>query len=307
MRFEFEGDPEVLRNVVLQAEFVRTGNKHADDLNPTLYVGPGVQRSVMGAGHGRAMERRGLISAFKVMVGCSGGFASTIFGPGGQIEKQIDTYWTEAASKQFFDLKRLVTRKPIEDTKFLCDAFRQRLNLKAFHASPIEVWACVTCANTGEGRLLDAKDPRHHPADYVQASISIPSLCAGPVLIHGHPYYDGAGAMPMPTREIIERFRPTDLLIFPNCSKRDKDTMMSRIAAKMGTMGQSPIIQATFMTSDARRRDGIEYLRSQKEVRWAIIWGEGIGTFESNPVKLENAAREADEFFEDLLQQHAFA
>jgi predicted patatin/cPLA2 family phospholipase len=298
----FEGDPEVLRNVLRRQKLVARGDLRQYQYRPILFASTGVRRGVVGAGKGRAIERRKLNKVFTHMLGSSTGAASGQFMPGDQIGECIDLYWKEAVDEKFFSLKRLLGNRPVQDTRFLCEAFRGRINLEAFHASPVEFHVGVTCALTGEGRFLDAKRSDMHPVDLVRASMSIPGLCGGPVYIDGHPYYDGAGAMGMPTQKIVEQFSPTDLLIFPNCPDERKGSRLGGLVSRAMLARQPEAVQRAFLTRYQRFADGVKYLRQQTACRWAIVWtDESIGQYERNPLKLQDAANRAEAFMERLL------
>jgi predicted patatin/cPLA2 family phospholipase len=225
--------------------------------------------------------------------------------PPGQIGENIDIYWGPAASKNFISFERLlVGNRPVEDTEFLCGEFRRRLDLEAFHASSVQFYVGVTCALTGRGLFLNAKQQGRHPVDFVRASMSIPGLCGGPVYIDGHPYYDGAGAMGMPIPEIIEQFSPTDLLIFPNCSNEGKGGLLGQLLGRALLAREAPALQRAFATRHRRFAEGIQYLRRQKKCRWAIVWtDDSVGQFERNRRKLQEAGDRADDFMSTLLAE----
>ena len=305
----FEGNPEVLRNLFRRQRYMERGDIRQYEYRPALFASTGVMRGVMGGGKGRALERRKLNRVFTHMLGSSTGAASGQFMPAGQIAEHLNLYWIEAVSKDFIQFDRFWKGgRPIEDTVFLCEAFKRKLDLDAFYDSPVEFWVGVTCAITGKGSFLNAKRKGIHPVDLVHASIAIPGLCGGPVLIDGHPYYDGAGAMGMPTWEIIEQFSPTDLLIFPNCPDEGKGSVVGRLILGALLARERPALQKAFLTRHQRFAEGVEYLRQQKKIRWAIVWTDNsIGQYERTPAKLQDAADRADAFMSNLLtgaQEH---
>jgi predicted patatin/cPLA2 family phospholipase len=299
----FEGDPEVLCNLFQRQCFIKSGSPRQRDINPIVFVSTGVRRGVISAGMGRPLERHGLHRACTHLIGSSTGAASGQFGISGQIAQCIDLYWNEAASKEFISLARVMSGKsPVQNTRYLCDAFRRRLDLAAFHSNPAHFWTCATCAETGEGVLLDAKRKDIHPVDAVMPSMSIPGLCGGPVIFEGRALYDGAGAMGMPTREIIEKFGPTDLLVFANCPDEKKGSWMTSLMEAGLMRNENEAVQHAFRTRYARFADRVRYLRSEAKCRWAILWTDNsIGQYERDPWRLQDAANRADAFMSDLL------
>jgi predicted patatin/cPLA2 family phospholipase len=301
----FEGDKEVLRNLFRKKRYVEQGDVRQYDYRHTIFASTGVLRGVQAAGMGCALERYNLSQLFVHMLGSSTGACAGQYLPPEQIREHIDLYWEEAASEQFISFRRLFKGdRPVEDTEFLCDAFKRRLDLKRFYASRVEFHVGVTCALSGKGRFLDAKRQDLHPVEVVRASMSIPGLSGGPVEIDGHPYYDGAGAMGMPIREIIEQFSPTDLLIFPNCPGEDKGGAWGQLLSGVLLTRETLAVQKAFLTRHERFAEGIRYLRGQSSCRWAIVWNDdSVGQFERDTRKLQEAATSADRFMTRLLDE----
>ena len=305
MRYESNCGLEPLKNLFRRQRLMERGDVGQYDYRAILFASTGVLRGVDGGGRARALERYKLNRMFTHVVGSSTGAAMTLFFLAEQIHKHLNMYWVEAASKDFVDFWRFPnTERPIEDTNFLCKEFRRKLNHGAVIAAPAEFYVGVTCAITGKGLFLNAKKVKPDVVTAIEASISIPGLCGGPVFVDGHPYYDGAGAMGMPTREIIEQFGPTDLLIFANCSNENKTSILGQIVTGLLLMQQPLPVQKAFLTRNKRFAEGIRYLREEAQCRWAIVWSDdNIGQYERDPQKLEATANRADEHFSCLLDQ----
>lgn len=298
----FEGDPEVLRNLFRRQRHIQRDGLEQYNYRLAIFGPPGLRRGVLSGGKARPLERRGLHRVFTHIFGTSTGAAGGLYFVAGEMRKHLEQYWLEGASDDFISFKRFMSGRPVQNTRFICEAFRRRLNLKAFYESPVEFWVGVTCARTGKGRFLNAKRKDLHPVDVVRASIAIPGLCEGPVFVDGHPYYDGAGAMSMPMREIVEGFGPTDILVFTNCPEEEKEGMLARTFFAALLRNQPHPVRAAFLSRYDSFAEGIRYLRNQSRCRWAIVWGDNsVGSFERDPTRLQAAADRAECFMERLL------
>lgn len=305
----YTGDVSVLDNLWLKKRAMENGEPH-NHLRIAGFVGAGVLRGVVGAGMGRPLERLGFTQTFDHCFGSSTGAASLPFFLSGQLEKEIGVYWNEAASKEFIALafpgifNRIVSGRPVQDTEYLCGVFRRKLNQDAVRRSRTELYFGVTCAETGEGHFLDAKTIGPDLVEGIRASISIPGICGGAVRIGGRLYYDGAGAMGLPARKIVEKVQPTDLLIFANRPPDIAENPQWNVLMGLLTAKCSSGVQRAFCAGQKEFDLGLYYLKTHPEVRSLILWtDESIKLLERDPQKLRDAADRGDRLMERLLQE----
>ena len=296
----FEGSMEVIHNLFRVQRLVAMGSPLQHNYRPVLFASTGIRRGVYAAGKARALERFQLTNTFAHVVGSSTGIAALQFFPSCQIAECIDLYWKEAASADFLNFRRLLKRgRPVEDTYFLSQKLEERLDRKKVQASPMGLWAGVTCATTGQGYLLNAKyDP-----EVVRASISVPGFCGDLVYLSGKPFLDAAGGSRMPMRQIVNKFNPTDLLIFANSSGVHPDRGLKKVITLASVRKLPRPVRQAFINRHHTTAEELEFLKQQSTCRWAIVWTDDqISDYESNPNKLMSAANRADAFVSALLE-----
>ncbi|MES2006736.1 MAG: patatin-like phospholipase family protein [Patescibacteria group bacterium] len=303
MGYESNCGLEVLQNLFVRQELLQQNDARKETIRPVLFGGGGVFRGVDGAARACALEHHNLHPVFTHVCGTSTGAASGQFFLSGHTRDNINIYWKEAATEQFISFRRLFLGKAIEGTQFLSDVFKAKLDLNAFLDATPEFHVAVTHAVTGVGSFINAKTSRNALHEAVRASFSIPFLCGEPVMIGGEPYYDGVGAMAMPTKEIIEQFHPTDLLIFANAPKEELESSIKRAIEVLCFRNLPPGARDAFLTRGPRFNQGIEYLKQRQDIRWMIVWSEEVGLFERREEVLQDAARRAEDSFSALLQE----
>jgi predicted patatin/cPLA2 family phospholipase len=298
----FEGDVEVLRNLFRRKASIKRGD--SCDIRLLLLVNSGILRGAYGAGQASALETFGLNHVFDVAVGVSTGLPVLSYLLAEQAREQGNIYWNEAASKNFISFRRALVGEPIADMSYLCDeVFRVKLDQEAVRRSRTELYAGITRIETGEGIFLDAKQTLPDVVEAIHATCAMPGLSAGPVEIGGTLYSDGATSMSFPARQVIERFKPTDLLIFANRSGFKKTAAFWNYFVSMSLLQKYPErLQRIHMLRHERALNELAYLRAQKECRYLILWTDDVlGRFTRDPVKLEQAASRAQRHLETLL------
>lgn len=299
----FEGDVEVLRNLFRKQRLLKQGNAAHDKYRMLILTCSGVMRGVYGGGQGIALDRFGLTDVFDVAVGISTGAPGTGFFLAGQVEKHINIYWKEAASKEFISFRRLFGRsRPPVDTNYICQVFREKMDLDAIHRSRTRFFVGTTCARTGEGHLIDAKAVEPDIVEAIHASSALPGLCGRVVTIDGVDHVDGVGAMSLPVTQIIQTFQPTDLLILPNCFDEKKGSRISALLSELTVKSFPPAFRAAYANRNRQFIHEIDYLRNQTSCRYAVLWTDNkVGRFERNPPTLQSAALRAQRHLSNLL------
>lgn len=307
----FEGNEEVLSNLFRKKRLLTDGDLQHQAIKPAILICGGTMRGVYGGGGTIALEKAGLTNVFDVAVGVSTGSPVLGYFLAGHVEKNLSVYWEECITKNFLSKRRFVTGGPVVDTDWLCKVFRgevssKKLNQEVLIRSRTSFHTAVTCADTGDGVLLDAKTLPDNldVVEAIRASIALPGLSRGVVTIGGKRYVDGAGGFPFPATKIIREFKPTDLLIFANCPESEftDENILQPLIVEQFLSTFTPPLREVFANINKTALRDIEATRAQKKCRVAIIWSdEKIGSFEMNGEKLKAAAMDTQERFAGLL------
>ncbi|KND51187.1 MAG: serine protease [Parcubacteria bacterium C7867-001] len=304
----FEGSREVLERLHLKQKLLREKDPAHEEIRPALLILSGVMRGVYGGGQTIALHQHGLSNVFDTVVGISTGAPVAAYFVANDIERGLTIYWNECATPEFLSFRRSFGAERPMDIDYLGSVFRGetargvRLSQEALSRSRSALYTGVTCRRTGEGIFLDAKLAQPDVVQAVQASLAAPWLSHGNVVVDGNSYIDGAGALPFPAQEVIERFRPTDLLVLANCSPELKSSLPRSLLRSILVASLPPSVRDAFATMDTRFQSSLAYLRSQEDCRYAIVWtDDDLTGFEQNPVRLECAAERARKHLSDLL------
>jgi predicted patatin/cPLA2 family phospholipase len=248
-----------------------------------------------------ALERFGLSEAFDVVVGVSTGAPTAAYFLSRQTAVGTSIYCEECTTARFFSFARFRM-----NADYLAEVFRshpeKKLHQAAVLASRSEYFVGVTCAETGEGELLDAKATKPDSVQAIRASIAIPALTPEPVIVNGKRYLDGGGALPFPAHKVIEEFKPTDVLVLANYPRKAKQGGVERFVGPLFFRSLTPAAREIFRTRHRRFAEGLAYLRAQGHCSFAILWSdEEIGLFERSPKKLIAAKERADTHLSAIL------
>lgn len=300
----FEGNRQTFARLQQKRDLLAAGDARHEEIRPALLVLSGLMCGVDAGGKIAALHAHNLMHSFDYAFGISSGIPTTLYGAAGQIKEGVSVYWNECVTPAFLSLRRALTNDFAMDIDFLASVFRGetprklRLDQDAVRRSRTACYAGVTCANTGEGIFLDVK--KTDMVEAMRASIAAPGLSHANVVIDGRRYMDGDGGFPFPAREIIERYRPTDLLVLTNRGHDAPSEGLSRLLPLVsGSFTRA--VQKVFETRAERFAEGLSYLRNQTACNWAISWSDNIRTLERNPVTLERTARNAEREFDVLL------
>lgn len=299
----FEGDLEVLRNLFRKQRLLQKGGQEHEQYRTLILTCSGVMRGVYGGGQGIALDRFGLKDVFDVAVGISTGAPGTGFFLAGQVEKHIDIYWNEAASKEFISFRRFFAPgRPAVDTNYICDVFRKKMDLPSIHASRTHFFVGATCARTGRGDLINAKNATPDIVEAIHASSALPVLCKRVVSVAGVDYVDGVGAMSLPLRQVIHTFAPTDLLVLTNCFNEKKGSAVGEWLSKTLVRNFPKEFRTVYANRNQQFADEVNYLRQQRPCRYGVLWTDSkVGRFERNKRVLREASERARKHFSNLL------
>ncbi len=274
---------EDLGRVVDNLKIKRAKSQGYASIRPLLLVLPGGMRGTCGAGAMVALHELGLADAFDTVVGVStGGPIGAYFLSGrDQAIQGASLYYTVCATPAFINLRRL---RRVMDLDVLLAAMRQgskAIDVDAICQSPTAFWVGATRTD-GTPDLMNAKKAKPDIFAAIQASMTIPGVSGGPVFVDGQAYYDG-GLNPFPIREVVAKFRPTDILVLPNICQRFVDPPRQRISdlsALVVLKSRSLALVQRALTRRKQFHESLQLARQLPNVRVGILWPEDLGIHE---------------------------
>ena len=152
--------------------------------------------------------------------------------------------------------------------------------------------------------FINAKtaSPGLRPA--MRASMSVPLVAGEVPPVNGIAYVDGSFD-PMPLKEIIERFKPTDILILPNTPFECLDAfrlsngeyVIAELAKRLGPKFVPALAGQVekFLLIKEQMRKSMEYLQEQSGVNIGIMWppDAGLDVMRQDPYAIETAVLES--------------
>jgi len=300
----FEGSKEVFTRLFEKQRLLAARDSRHSNIRPLLLILSGTMRGVYGGGQVIALERFGLSEVFDTVVGVSTGTPTAAYFLAKQAVLGTSIYCEECITDKFISPWRLKV-----DVGYLADVFRghqsfKMLDQQAIHSSRSAFFAAATCAQTGEGILIDAKEAKPDIVQAIKASIAIPGFTK-PVRIGDRHYLDGAGAHPFPFRVSMQCFAPTDMLILANCPNEDKAKLGTRnmVLTVLATLGLPRLVRSTFINHRKRFMEELSFLRLHG-CRCSIFWSDReVSGFERNQRKLVTAKERATEHLSELLAE----
>lgn len=274
---------EDLSRVVDNLKIKRARDQGHASIRSMLLVLPGGMRGTYGAGAMVALHALGLAEAFDTVVGIStGGPIGAYFLSGrAQAIQGASLYYTVCATPAFINLRRI---RRVMDLDVLLAAMRQgpkAIDVVAIRSSSTAFWVGTTKTD-GTPVLIDAKRASPDIFAAIQASMTIPGVSGGPVLVDGQAFFDG-GLNPFPIREVVDRFRPTDILVLPNICQRFVDPPRKRasdLSALVVLKSRSLALVQRALTRRKQFHASLQIARQLPNVRVGILWPGNLGVHE---------------------------
>ena len=309
-QMHFEGNEMVIRNILLKKKLMDAGDPVHEKIRPLLYIGNGGMKGVYGAGEVTALEKAGLTDVFDIVIGNSTGAPTAAYFLAGQAALGTTIYHEECATSEFINKSRALRLKKFMNARYLAGVFRndkrKKLLQDKVRSNRSEFYIVATDTETGKSVHLDAKK-LPDMIDGIQASIAVPGISNGEIEIEGVHYGDG-GTDPLPIQDIIERYKPTDILVLANRSEYEplKDYLIEEFILPLFMKKESDAYKRSFRKSKraALMQKEVALARNEKRVRIATIWTpkSSVGALEQNSKKLQRASRIAEEHLTGLLQ-----
>lgn len=193
------GDTDVLRVLLERCAAGSVPGTRSDPHRVALVVGGGGMRGSYVAGMLHALHRAGLRAALdEVYATSSGGFIAAPFLTG-DAEACARCFGEDLATREFIDLRRLGTSRPVLSLDHLVDRVlgeTKPISFAALHASPAPLRLVATAADDLTPHTLEPASVADWPRA-LRASACIPLLAGPPVEFGGRRWVDGSVAEPL--------------------------------------------------------------------------------------------------------------
>lgn len=238
------GDDEVLRALVRRRD---TGNRD-DGHRIALVVAGGGMRGAYAGGMAHALDDAGLAGGFDVVYGSSAGAyigGALLLGDG---RGAAHIFFEDMACREFADLRRLRTRKPVVSLDHLLDdimVHSKPMPWDRLHASPVPLRVIATDVTDLTPHVLEPRDPDEWKVAF-RATAAIPVLAGPPVELQGRRWIDGSVSEPLPVLRAL-RDGATHVLALLNRSGHRPDPgagparwarALDRLAPGLGSIAQ---------------------------------------------------------------------
>jgi predicted patatin/cPLA2 family phospholipase len=204
--------------------------------------------------------------------------------------------------QEYFSWRRLLRGKPVQNTRFLSDVFRTKLNLEALYASPTNFYIGATNAQTGEGRFFNAKKVSNFH-ETIRASMSVPALSGEPVILDGEPYIDGAVALGLPIRKILSEYDLTHLLVFPNAPESEPYGSVQKLIERAFISRYPKAVRELILNRFERFEEEKAYAMKQTSIPCSIVWGADLPSAGNNSAAVKSATLAAQAFMNAELEK----
>lgn len=225
-------------------------------------------RSVTSAGMVSAIEKLGLLSAFDVVYGSSGGALNGAYLLAGQAALGTTIYYENINNEKFISFARTLTSRPIVDIDFLVWHVMQHekpLDTSAVLTSPIPLHIVSSNVDTGERTVTHANDA-DHLLRLLRAGATMPVMGGPPAQVNGGRYWDALLTEPVPV-PVADAPPVTHLVALltrcpgapgPSLSLFERMYVLPRIAS------YSPVLAARYRN---RTREYVDLIRHIDEGR----------------------------------------
>jgi predicted patatin/cPLA2 family phospholipase len=176
---------------------------HRDGASIALVVEGGAMRGVISAGMVTALEDLGLASAFDAVYGSSAGAINAAYFLAGQARLGTSIYYEDINSRQFIDLARAFTSRPILDLDFLLDdvaVTRKVLDVARVVGARSPLAVLATDVDRRDAAVLRDFADGTALRQALRAGATMPIVAGGPYALDGRRYLDAVLSEPIPVR-----------------------------------------------------------------------------------------------------------
>jgi predicted patatin/cPLA2 family phospholipase len=218
---------------LLLARRARGGRPPYDDgARIALAVEGGAMRGVVSAGMVSALEELGLTGVFDAAYGSSAGSLNAAYFLAGQARTGTTIYYEDINNRQFIDLRRPLTGRPIVDLAFLIDDVstrRKPLDTDRVLASATPLTVMATDVDKAERAPLRNFESGGDLLTALRAGATMPVIAGPPVVFDGRRLLDASLSEPIPvpiaeddgfTHILVLLTRPEDVTARPTLLDR---------------------------------------------------------------------------------------
>lgn len=310
MGMMYEGDPGVLQNLWKKARWRAEGDPRYAGLNIAHMGLGGTNRGIYCAGQNIELAKHGLLESLDVAVAVSTSTPAFCYAYAGQAELVPSIYTEEGTSREFISQARALTGGHPVDIKYAASVFRgltgKMLQQERLRKARTSIYAVLA---HGEKATPFFADLKTYPdiIEPIEAAIAIP-ISADPVMLRGTPFLDGSISAPLPARQVVETFCPTDILILANRREEDgADSFFLQQYTRLKSRRLPKPIVAAMERQESVFLSELAWLRSGAcPARWGIIWSDGsVRALTRHRPTLERALVSARVHMRELLRAAA--
>lgn len=245
------------RNPVLQALIHRwrTGSvpgQRRDGLKIGLAIEGGAMRGVVSAGMLAALEYLGLLPAFDVVYGSSGGAINGAYFVSAQAGSGAAIYYENINNSRFISPLRFLCGGPLLSLNFLFEQAMTREKPLDWHKvvqSPIELVPVGTSVKTGKAVLLRGARSRESLFQRLKASAQIPFVASPPIRVADEEFFDGGLTAPIPVQPALEEgcTHVLALLTLPAGARPTPGSFLGRYFIARRMAKYSPELRTAFL------------------------------------------------------------
>lgn len=205
---------------------------------------------------------------FDLCIGVSAGSTNLAAYLAEMPKRNYKVYMTYSLDKKFINGWNFIKGNHWMDLDWMWDETIKdmRLNLDCIVSKKCDYLVGLTDAQTGESVYV--KPDKDNLETVIKASSALPILYRYPVMVHGHPYYDGGLSDPIPVKEAVRRGAKKILVIRSRKEAyrmKDKSGKLARYLLKdfpklIETMEKRPLIYNDQIDYIRKKQDGIEII-----------------------------------------------
>ncbi len=285
---EFEKWQEGLR-VVVENLKEKKNNPENKEVRPLLLILGGGMKGPYSAGQVAGLNEVGMTAdVFDTVIGISAGAGTAAYYVAGPEQTLIGSslFYEECTTPDFINARRISRVMDVEYlTAKAMGEGEKKLDETAVRAAKTELYFGVTQlpkdGSDPQEEFINAKTAEPGLLPAMRASMSVPLVAGEVPPVNGIEYVDGAFD-PMPIAAIIERFKPTDILVLPNTPFNRLDTfrlskteyVVAELAKALGSTGSLVSLGQLekFMLIKEQLRKSMEYIQKEQHVNIGIMW-----------------------------------
>ncbi len=227
-----------------------------------LVVEGGAMRGIYSAGVLDALMDDGY-QPFDLCIGVSAGSTNLAAYLANMPKRNYHIYMTYSLNRKFINIWNFIAGSHLMDLDWLWRETIQhmRLDLQHIISSHCDYYVGITDAITG--KIQYVKPNMDNLELVIKASSAVPILYRSPVMIDGHPYYDGGLSDPIPVQEAIKKGAKKMVVI--RSRKRDYRMKQSGSILSKWLLRGYPYLNTTLENRHLVYNEQIEYLRKSHD------------------------------------------